>query len=287
MKVVKKIWAFLKIRIWHQILFAFLININLKGFFEGKIFQGASKKVCLPVLNCYSCPGAVTSCPIGSLQYMLTYYKYHFSLLIAGVLGGSGILAGRWFCGHMCPFGLYQDLLKKLSKKNFEIWKPLRYLKYVTLFLFVLILPPLVKHPTFCSYICPAGTLEAGLTLVWFNNFTLGFLYVWKVFLLFTLSVGSVFIERPFCNTLCPLGILLGFFNKISILKMNVDMNKCIKCNKCHAVCPSDIYIYENSNSVECVRCGDCINVCPTNAITFENTLFNPSEVKLDAKIKD
>ena len=44
-----------------------LQNANLRGFFTGRIYQGASKSVCVPGLNCYSCPGAVGACPLGSL----------------------------------------------------------------------------------------------------------------------------------------------------------------------------------------------------------------------------
>ena len=53
-------------------------NAYFKGFFTGKIYQGPIKNVCVPGLNCYSCPGAVGSCPIGSLQSFLSGLKFRF-----------------------------------------------------------------------------------------------------------------------------------------------------------------------------------------------------------------
>jgi|SRR6056297_84519 len=271
-------------KIVHQIIGFLAANPLLQNFFNGKLYQGPLKKICLPILNCYSCPAAVTACPIGSFQHMLIYFKYNFSFWIIGILGTAGITSGRWFCGHICPFGFFQDLLNKLSKINLHIPNFIKYFKYVILFGFVILLPLLTQKTTFCSYICPAGTLQAGLTLVWFNDFYLGILYYWKLIVLFLFTSASIFIHRPFCNTTCPLGLLLGFFNKISFFSIKVIENKCIKCDKCYDICPSDIQIYKNDKSIECVRCYDCINVCPTNAIEKENNFIIKEKGAFDVK---
>lgn len=60
-----------KFRLKVQVVFTILSNGYLIGFAEGKIYRGTSKRVCVLGLNCYSCPGAVASCPIGSLQAVL------------------------------------------------------------------------------------------------------------------------------------------------------------------------------------------------------------------------
>ncbi|TYB32005.1 MAG: 4Fe-4S binding protein [Candidatus Mcinerneyibacterium aminivorans] len=270
----KKFFTKLKSNFVHQIFFAVLLNPLIYNFFKGKIYQGELKQYCLPVLNCYSCPAAVTACPIGSFQHMLSNFKYHFSFWIAGIFGVVGITAGSWFCGHACPFGLFQDLLNKLSNKNFTMPRILRYIKYPALIFLVILLPLLIKKPTFCSYLCPAGTLQAGLTLVWFNSFNLGFLYFWKISLLALFTFSSIAYKRPFCNTSCPIGLVMGWFNKISIYQLEVDNSKCIECDICREVCPADIYIYKNPKNTECVRCNKCIEVCPTNAIKLENKLL-------------
>lgn len=124
MKILHKIRA--NIRLCVQIVFAALTNGYLIGFMEGKIYQGPSKKFCVPGLNCYSCPGAVASCPIGSLQAVLGSNNYKFSFYIIGFLMIVGSLFGRFICGWLCPFGLVQDLLykipfvKKIKKVPFD-----------------------------------------------------------------------------------------------------------------------------------------------------------------------
>jgi len=279
-----KFLKIIKNRIFHQIFGFLAANPFLKNFFDGSLYQGSLKKFCLPVLNCYSCPAASTSCPIGSLQQMISYFKYNFSFWVIGIIGTAGITSGRWFCGHVCPFGSFQDLMNKLSKKNFHIHKYFRFIKYIALVVFVILIPLIFKKTAFCSYLCPAGSLEAGLTLVWFNDFYLGLLYYWKIFILIIFTGSSVFFRRPFCNTTCPLGLLLGFFNKISFFSIKVVENKCIKCDKCYDICPSDIQIYKNDKSIECVRCYDCINVCPTNAIEKENNFKIKEKGAFDVK---
>ena len=276
-----KIREFIKKRIFRQAAFSLLVNSYVPGFIKSSPYAGPSKSVCLPVLNCYSCPGAYTSCPVGTFQQSLYSFPGKASLFVTGMLGISGIAAGRWFCGNLCPFGLYQDLLKKISAKNIALPRILRKVKYIVLFVTVMALPLLIHKPAFCSYLCPAGTLQGGLTLVWSLNIPLGLLYYFKVGLLAALSGLSVAVKRPFCATLCPLGAVLGAFNRISMLSMKVDTDRCIRCGKCRDVCPSDINIYEDPGSPECLRCGDCVAVCPTGCIEM-GFLTNKTEVPVE-----
>ena len=264
-----KWFSFLKKRFWRQLLFSIGINSNIKGFIEAAPFQGESKGLCLPVLNCYSCPGALTSCPLSSLQYMIYSQARHISLLVLGLLGSAGLLAGRWYCGHLCPFGFYQDLLKKISSISLGLPRFFILVRYIILGLFIVILPLVLLKPAFCTYICPAGTLEGGLTLVWSLNIPLGLLYFWKVGLLIAYSGLSVVIPRFFCRTTCPLGTILGFFNRISLYTIHVDMDRCVSCGACRSVCPVDINISEDPGSEECIRCGDCLPACPVSCISF------------------
>ena len=97
-----------------QAVSALLHNANLKGFLTGKIYQGAGKNICVPGLNCYSCPGAVGACPIGSLQGFLSGLKFRFPYYVLGFLIFFGALLGRAVCGFLCPFGFFQELLHKI-----------------------------------------------------------------------------------------------------------------------------------------------------------------------------
>ena len=89
-------------------------NIHLPNFAKGGIYQGAGKAVCVPGLNCYSCPGALASCPIGSLQAVLSSSEFTFSCYVLGFLMLFGTVLGRLVCGWLCPFGLFQDLLRSI-----------------------------------------------------------------------------------------------------------------------------------------------------------------------------
>lgn len=278
-----------------QVFTAILGNSYLKGFKEGIIYRGKLKSFCFPGLNCYSCPGAYTSCPIGSLQVIASGIKHHISFYVLGFLMLLGTLGGRFVCGWICPFGLFQELLYKTPGKKLKMKRVFNYGKYFFLFIFVFILPMLLVNefglglPYFCKLVCPAGTLEAGIPLAITNKDIRGaiaILYYWKLALLGVLIVLSIKVSRPFCRAVCPLGAIYSFFNPISFYSMDVDLSKCIKCDLCQKNCPVDIKIYENSNSPECVRCNNCVSICPTKAIKagfFVKGRENESEKDLDS----
>ncbi len=253
---------------------ALLQNAHFKGFFTGKIYDGPGKNVCVPGLNCYSCPGAVGSCPIGSLQNFLTGMRFRVPYYVVGLLLFFGALLGRVICGFLCPFGLLQELLhlipvpKKL--RTFKGDRILRYLKYVILVVFVIVLPIAVKlTPFFCKYICPSGTVS-GILLALSDRAVaskLGRIFTWKLSLLVLCVLGSTVIFRPFCKYICPLGAIYGCFNKFALVRMECDHAKCISCGKCKAACKMCVDPVETPNSAECIRCGDCIKACPVMAL--------------------
>ena len=286
MDLVKKIKSNLRLTV--QIVFTALTNGYFLGFAKGKIYQGDSKQLCVPGLNCYSCPGAVGSCPIGSLQAVLGSRNFKFSFYIIGFLMMIGAFIGRFVCGWLCPFGLVQDLLykipgiKKIKKVIFD--KQLRYLKFIILVVFVIIMPLTLTNyagdgnPWFCKLICPSGTLFAGIPLVSMNSSLrriIGPLFTWKVFILVSTVILSIKIYRPFCKYLCPLGGIYGLFNNYSLYKYEVDYDKCTKCGLCEKKCDMNVAAYKTPNSAECIRCGKCIEVCPKKAIS---TTFSKSQ---------
>lgn len=267
-----------------QALWALLTNSYLIGFVQGKIYKGRLKNLCVPGLNCYSCPGAVGSCPIGSLQAVIGNWNFKFAFYVAGFLVFVGALIGRFVCGWLCPFGLVQDLLHKIpfpkKIKTFRGDKLLRKLKYVILAVFVILMPLYLVDimdqgsPYFCKLICPAGTLEGGIPLVLLNKSmrrAIGWLYVWKNVLLAVTVLLSILIYRPFCKYICPLGAIYSVFNPISVFKYRVDKNKCTQCGACAKVCKMQVNPSKTPNHPECIRCGQCKKICPTGAITANN----------------
>ncbi len=283
-----------------QVMTAIITNLHLKGFSTGKIYTGKMKKICVPGLNCYSCPGALGSCPIGSLQAVIGGIKYQFSFYMIGLLMLIGSLVGRFVCGWLCPFGLIQELIHKIPLPKLKVNKTfnkLKYLKYLILVVFVFLLPMFwvnivgMGKPTFCEFICPAGTLEGGIPLVLLNKplrAVIGFLYTWKIALLVITVILSIFIFRPFCRFICPLGAIYSLFNPISLYRLKIDSDKCTSCGICSRKCKMQVDVYKNPNSLECIRCGECISSCPQNAIEIvkpklplvKNSKNNLREVK-------
>ena len=233
-----------------QALWALLTNSHISGFVTGKIYTGKLKNACVPGLNCYSCPGAAGACPIGSLQAVVGSWNFKFAYYVIGFLIFVGAILGRLVCGFLCPFGLIQDLLNKIpfpkKIRTFKWDKVLRKLKYVIFLVFVILLPLFLTDimgqgaPYFCKLICPAGTLEGGLPLVLLNKAmrgAIGWLYIWKNTILIVTIILSIIIYRPFCKYICPLGAFYSIFNKVSIYRYSVDMDKCIRCGKCAKAC--------------------------------------------------
>ena len=269
-----------RIRLIIQASFAALSNGYIRGFARGKIFTGVSKKICVPGMNCYSCPGALGACPIGSLQATLNSRDYKLALYVTGLLVLFGTFLGRFVCGFLCPFGLIQDLIykipfvKKIRRLPGE--KALRYLRFVFLAVFVLLLPAFIAdftglgQPWFCKWICPVGTLEGGIPLVLLTSAmreAAGFIFRFKLIILLITLFSAVIIYRPFCRYVCPLGAIYGIFNKISFYRFTIDSTKCTGCGACQKTCKLDIPVWQNPNSADCIRCGDCKTACPNQAI--------------------
>ena len=265
---------------WIQAGATLLTNIHLPNFFRGGIYQGKGKSVCVPGLNCYSCPAASGACPIGSFQAVVGSSKFGFSYYITGFLILLGVLLGRFICGFLCPFGWLQELLHKIPSKKLSTkkLKPLTYLKYIILLLAVVLLPALAVNdvgmgdPFFCKYICPQGVLEGAIPLSLVNegiHAALGTLFVQKLFILLAAVALSILFYRPFCKWICPLGAFYALLNKISLLEIKMDEQKCVSCGKCAASCKMDVDVRKTPNHAECIRCGKCITACPAEALCF------------------
>ena len=262
-----------------QLYSALLYNAHLKGFAAGQIYTGPLKSLCVPGLNCYSCPGAVGACPLGALQNAIAASADRPAFYVVGLLLLFGLLLGRVICGFLCPFGLLQELLNKIPSKKLKkspLTRRLSCMKYAALLIFALAIPAWFAFrrlplPGFCKFICPAGTLEGAVLLLLHPandalRSMVGGLFWWKLTLLVLILAACVFVFRCFCRFLCPLGALYGLLAKLALLGVKLDGERCTHCGACLRLCPMDI---RRVGDRECVHCGSCIDICPVQAISF------------------
>lgn len=268
-----------------QTLVSLGTNAYLLFPFTLDIYKGPLKAVCHPGLNCYACPAALVSCPVGAIQNFLGSLRATLpgslpvtGASVLGYLGFIGTLVGRLPCGWLCPFGFIQDLLHKIPTPKFSLWRPLRYVKYAILVGLVVLAPLFLVDqvglgdPWFCKLLCPAGTLLGALPLLaikptlWQN---LGFWFWNKITLLVLIVVGAIFISRFFCRVLCPLGAFYSLFSRVTLVRLEFTQGNCVHCLSCVAHCPTGCRPYEDPDSRECILCLKCVDACRFQALNM------------------
>jgi ferredoxin-type protein NapH len=279
-----------------QTLMALGTNAYLLFPFGTLIYRGPLKAVCHPGLNCYSCPAALLSCPVGAVQNFIASLRFagagtfpHLGTMVVGYLGFIGTLVGRLSCGWLCPFGFIQDLLYKIPTPKFQLWAPLRWVKYASLAVLVVIMPLFLVdvyglgQPWFCKLLCPAGTLEGALPLLllkptlWAN---LGFYFWNKITLLILILVLATLISRFFCRVLCPLGAFYSLFSRMTLVRLEFIQGNCVQCQACVRDCPTGVVPYEDPESRECILCLRCLDSCRFGALRFSLRRVLPKPVE-------
>lgn len=238
------------------------------------IFSPFLKYVPCPVMNCYACPLAAVSCPVGTIQSLISLGT--IPIYTMGLLAFVGSMVGRMSCGWICPFGFLQELAYKVPIWKLKISNRYAALSYAFLGL-VLLYPlamfliqgPVEKFTLFCK-LCPVGTLEGGIpSMLLYEGLRkqIGLLFISKVSILMVLIALVTMIKMPFCRFICPLGAIFSLFNPISRVRLDVD-DSCTKCGRCAKACPVDAEIYMDPDSRSCIRCLDCTKTCSNIRLT-------------------
>jgi len=225
--------------------------------------------VCAPVFHCYACPLATFACPIGVLANFSALHLIPFMTI--GLLVLVGATVGSLFCGWACPFGLLQDLGAQVPTYKLELPRWTGHFRFVVLGLTVLAIPYLFgeTHPLFICRLCPAGGVEAavpgvvkqawtGQPIAWPNTLKLTIIGV------FVASI--LFIRRPWCRVLCPLGVIFSACNRVSAFFLRSDGDGCTDCQRCGKLCRYNIEPQKSPNDLRCIRCLECTR-CSVGAL--------------------
>ncbi len=253
-----------------QLLSFIGLNSYFKGFVNKVNYSGQLKGICVPVLNCWSCPSALTSCPVGALEIYIKSRNFPFYPLLFIII--PGILFGRFFCGFICPAGFLQELLVKVKSKKIKLNSFFEHVPLFSLVFGVFVFSYIFSSAWFSRYICPMGTLEASIPwLILEPNLreSLDLVFYFKIFFLIFLVLMCIIVYRFFCRVLCPLGFMLGLFNKFAFLKIKYNHGSCSGCGKCKNICPVELNVPEDVNSIKCIRCIHCVNVCEKGCLSL------------------
>ena len=222
------------------------------------------------VFHCYSCPLSSFACPVGVLANYAAMLPVAGELpyLLIGMLLLVGAISGSLVCGWACPFGFLQDLLGKITTWKIQPPAWTGHLRYVVLAGLVILLPmwlgfkgiPFEAQAVSICRLCPAGALEAGLPysvqgLLAGNGWTMSWL---KTGILLSFLAAALFIHRPWCRMLCPLGGLLALFNRFSLFHLRFNAQECVECNLCRSRCSMGVKVDQAVNVTGCIRCLEC-----------------------------
>jgi ferredoxin-type protein NapH len=222
------------------------------------------------VFHCYSCPLSSFGCPVGiAANYAaLAPVAFEIPYLLIGMLLLVGTLGGSLVCGWACPFGFVQDLFTRIPTPKVTLPGWVGHTRYVVLVGLVLLLPmllgfkgiPFEDQVVSICRLCPAGALEAGLPysaqgLLAGNGWAMSWL---KSLILLAFVLAALFIHRPWCRILCPLGGLLALFNRFSLFHLRFNAKECLECNLCRSRCPMGVKVDVKVNVSGCIRCLEC-----------------------------
>lgn len=209
------------------------------------------------------CPCSIQSFQNGFLLLTGNFARWPSAVLFAGLLVIT-YLFGRVYCGWICHLGALQEFIFKTSIfKLFQSERSQKIMRGIRIIVLVILVSQLlITHTNLYKQIDPFAVIY---------NFYSTYYIGWV--LAVVIVVSSFVLYRPFCKTLCPVGLMLGWISKIpgaSVLGVNQNCSPCVLCNKS---CSINAITQENKlsklDNQECIRCGECLSNCKKNALTF------------------
>ena len=209
------------------------------------------------------------------------------------------LLLGRIYCSVICPLGVMQDLFARMGRharhNRYKYSKAMWGLRVCVLIVFTVLMVAGITG--IAALIAPYSTYGRIATHlfqpIWTganNILALGaetvdsyavseaewVFYGWVPIAVTSLTLILIGVlawrgGRTWCNTICPVGTVLGATARFSLLKVHFDEEKCITCGKCSRNCKSSCIDFKNHSidASRCVTCGNCISICPKDALSY------------------
>ncbi len=226
------------------------------------------------------------------------------------------LLFGRVYCSFVCPLGILQDVITRIAnlfkrkRRRFRFYRARTVLRYSILTIttiatfsgFILVLGWLDPFSIFGRF----ATHAIRPVYIYINNGISSLLYSWNIYWLHPIefrayhwvSFGIMFIlmglvifmsasyGRQYCNTVCPVGTLLGFLSKTSFYKIRLDKELCNSCGSCLRACKAGCINVKDKtvDMTRCVACYNCLVSCPSDGVSYKlirshhkKEIINPS----------
>ena len=231
---------------------------------------------------------------------------FAFNIIGLFVLLVLTLIFGRIYCSIICPLGIFQDLFSSFrgKKRKYAFWehtKKLRIVRYSILSVFIILL--IAEVMAIATVIEPYSAFGRMATSLFapvydaINNilaqvaesrdsYAFYSVDVWikgtsslilAIVTFIGLVAAGIATGRGYCNTICPIGTLLGLLSKCSLFKIKLDQNKCKSCGKCAAKCKAHCIDFKNKtvDHERCVVCFNCLGTCKLNGVTYTPSLAN------------
>lgn len=238
---------------------------------------------------------------VAKIQFLPALLALDYAMLL--ILIAVTLLFGRIYCSVICPLGVMQDLFgwagKKARKNRYSHSPEKKWLRYSVLAVFIICLvigfaPVTTLLAPYSAYGRIVNSLFRPLydmlnnSLATFESQYDSYLFsevqLWMrsvttfIVALLTLVVLGILAwrnGRTYCNTICPVGTILSFFSRFSLMRVQLDKTRCKNCSLCEKNCKASAIDYKAGtvDATRCVACGDCIDQCHFDALHYKPVL--------------
>lgn len=234
---------------------------------------------------------------MAKIQFLPAVLALNFGVIAA--LAALTLIFGRLYCSVICPLGIMQDIFAyfgKKSKKYRYTYSPAKNVLRIVM-LAVMAASIAAGIGIIVALLAPYsayGRIAQSMlqpVWIWINNllamaaerldsYTFYSVDVWMrsgvtlavaIITLAALGILAWRNGRTYCNTICPVGTVLGFLSKYSLLRPIIDVSKCNSCGLCSRSCKAAC-INGKEHKIDysrCVACMDCIDTCRHGAISY------------------